>query len=103
MGILSPRLGLEALKLRSAQGKTETQVRLRIPKTYHGEPIISNLVSRYGLRVNIQAALLGADGQEDGWFDLGISGEAGLIGEALLDLVELDADVWIGSGDEDDP
>lgn len=103
MGTLSPRLGLEALKLRSAQGKTETQVRLRIPKTYHGEPIISNLTSRYGLKVNITAALLGADGQEDGWFKLLITGESALIGEALLDLVELDADVWIGSGDEEGP
>lgn len=101
MGTLSPQVSLEELRLRSTQGRTQTQVRLRIPKTYHGEPVISNLTSRYGLQVNIVAALLGADGGEDGWFDLVIDGEAALIHQALIDLVELDADIWIGSDQED--
>ncbi|MFM7470607.1 MAG: NIL domain-containing protein, partial [Nodosilinea sp.] len=79
----------------------QIQVRLRIPKTYHGEPIISNLTSRYGLQVNIVAALLGADGGEDGWFDLVIDGEASLIRQALIDLVQLEADIWVGSEQED--
>ncbi|MFZ4639157.1 MAG: NIL domain-containing protein [Nodosilinea sp.] len=101
MGTLSPQVSLEELRLRSIQGRTQIQLRLRIPKTYHGEPVISNLTSRYGLQVNIVAALLGADGEEDGWFDLVIDGEAALIRQALFDLVELDADIWIGSEQEE--
>ncbi len=101
MGTLSPQVSLEELRLQSTQGRTQTQVRLRIPKTYHGEPVISNLTSHYGLQVNIVAALLGADGGEDGWFDLVIDGQATLIHQALIDLVELDADIWIGSDQED--
>ncbi|XGB40946.1 MAG: NIL domain-containing protein [Nodosilinea sp. LVE1205-7] len=101
MGTLSPQVSLEELRLRSLQGQTQIQVRLRIPKTYHGEPIISNLTSRYGLQVNIVAALLGADGGEDGWFDLVIDGEASLIRQALIDLVQLEADIWVGSEQED--
>ena len=42
-------------------------------------------------------ALLGAKGQEDGWFDLAIEGRAATLYEALLDLVELDADLWFNT------
>ncbi|MBU6229412.1 MAG: ABC transporter [Cyanobacteria bacterium REEB459] len=101
MGTLSPQVSLEALRLRSLQGRTQLQVRLRIPKTCHGEPVISNLISRYGLQINIMAALLGSAGEEDGWFDLAMAGEAALLRQALIDLADLEADIWIGSQQED--
>jgi hypothetical protein len=34
-------------------------IRTRIPKTYQKQPIVSRLISRYDLTVNIAAALLG--------------------------------------------
>lgn len=46
------------------------RIQLRIPKDYHQEPVISRLVSDYGLTVNITAAILGANAVGDGWFDL---------------------------------
>lgn len=49
---------------------TRTRIRIRIPKEYGDEPIISKLVSQYGLTVNISAAFLGASARDDGWFDL---------------------------------
>lgn len=45
---------------------TQTRIRVRIPKQYHEEPVISRLVSKNGLTVNILAALLGANARDDG-------------------------------------
>jgi ABC-type methionine transport system ATPase subunit len=49
---------------------TQRRVRLRIPKQFHQEPVISQLVSEYQVTVNIVAAVLGANANGDGWFDL---------------------------------
>lgn len=73
---------------------TQARVRIRIPKSYHHEPVISRLVSHYGLTVNIVAALLGANARDDGWFDLELSGPARHIDSAMIYLNELDLDVW---------
>ncbi|NMF85194.1 NIL domain-containing protein [Nodosilinea sp. P-1105] len=94
MASVSPDYGLEALHREDPASLVQTQVKIRIPKARHPDPVISNLINRYGLKVNILGALLGANGQEDGWFDLAIEGRAATIYEALLDLVELDADLW---------
>mgnify|MGYP006335763771 CR=1 FL=1 len=32
---------------------TQIRVRIRVPKEYHQEPVISNLISEYGLTVNL--------------------------------------------------
>ncbi|MCV3215074.1 NIL domain-containing protein [Plectonema radiosum NIES-515] len=48
--------------------------RIRIPQRYNRQPIISRLVSRYNLTVNITAASLTSDSKDDGWFDLELSG-----------------------------
>jgi len=96
------------LKLFSAKGDnansgdrhTHLRVRLRIPKAYQREPIISNLITRYGLKVNIAAALLGANGQEDGWFDLDLHGTQAQIQSALIDLNDLDLEIWYDEEDE---
>lgn len=73
---------------------TQARIRIRIPKNYHEEPVISRLVSHHGLTVNIAAALLGANARADGWFDLELRGNQEQIRSALLYLNELDLEIW---------
>lgn len=82
--------------LTSDDRTTEQRIRLRIPKHYHQEPVISQLVSHYHLTVNITAAILGADASGDGWFDLVLRGSNANIQAALSYLDELDLEVWQG-------
>ncbi|QIR40949.1 ABC transporter [Tolypothrix sp. PCC 7910] len=70
------------------------RIRLRIPKDYHQEPVISRLVSEYGVTVNITAAILGANAVGDGWFDLELQGTDTQIQSALSYLDELSLQVW---------
>ncbi|HEY9642693.1 MAG TPA: NIL domain-containing protein [Coleofasciculaceae cyanobacterium] len=79
---------------------TQIRVRIRIPKQYQQEPIISNLITRYGLTVNIAAALLSANGREDGWFDLVLQGTEVQIQSALIDLNDLDLEIWYDTDEE---
>jgi ABC-type methionine transport system ATPase subunit len=72
----------------------QTRIRLRIPKDYCQEPVISHLISEHGVTVNILAALLGADARADGWFDLDIKGPMKQIQSALIYLNELDLEIW---------
>lgn len=73
---------------------THKRIRLRIPKEYHSEPVISRLISQHGLTVNINAALLGANIPQDGWFDLDLRGTQEQIRSALIDLNDLDLEIW---------
>ncbi|PSB25046.1 NIL domain-containing protein [Stenomitos frigidus] len=73
---------------------TQTRIRIRIPKNYQDEPVISRLTSHYGLTVNITAALLGANARDDGWFDLELRGTSEQIRSALLYFNELDLEIW---------
>ncbi|ABA24308.1 conserved hypothetical protein [Trichormus variabilis ATCC 29413] len=70
------------------------RIRVRIPKDYHQEPVISRLVSEYGLTVNIAAAILGANAVGDGWFDLDLQGTNTQIQSGLNYLQELELEVW---------
>ncbi|QLE55778.1 NIL domain-containing protein [Nostoc sp. TCL26-01] len=70
------------------------RIRVRIPKDYHQEPVISHLVSDYGLTVNITAAILGANAVGDGWFDLDLQGTDTQIQSGLNYLQELALEVW---------
>ncbi|OUL21176.1 ABC transporter [Nostoc sp. T09] len=70
------------------------RIRVRIPKDYHQEPVISRLVSDYGLIVNITAAILGANAVGDGWFDLELQGTDAQIESALNYLQELSLQIW---------
>ncbi|MFH7244545.1 MAG: NIL domain-containing protein [Spirulina sp.] len=94
MALIFPAYSLDALQHRDPNSLVQTQVKIRIPKDRYPDPVISNLIHRHGLKVNIVGALLGTNGQEDGWFDLALEGRAATLHEALLDLVELDADLW---------
>ncbi len=73
---------------------THKQIRLRIPRDYHEEPVISRLVSDYGLVINIRAAILGANAIGDGWFDLDLQGTNQQIELAITYLRNLALEVW---------
>ncbi|MBW4684509.1 MAG: NIL domain-containing protein [Komarekiella atlantica HA4396-MV6] len=73
---------------------THKRIRVRIPKDYHSQPVISRLVSDYGLTVNITAAILGANAVGDGWFDLDLQGTNTQIQNGLTYLHELELEVW---------
>lgn len=73
---------------------THVNVTVRIDRNYHQEPVISHLISKYGVTVNITAALLGENAQEDGWFNLELQGTNRQIHSALNYLNELDLEFW---------
>lgn len=72
----------------------QAHIQLRIPKQFHQEPIISNLITQYDLTVNITAALLSANAREDGWFDLELYGTTQQINSALVYLNDLNLEIW---------
>ncbi len=80
---------------------TQTRIRIRIPKEYHQEPVISNLISEYGLKVNFNGALLGNKTTDDGWFDLELNGTVKQIESALIYLNDLDVEIWSNSNNPD--
>ncbi|MBV8884766.1 MAG: NIL domain-containing protein [Chroococcidiopsidaceae cyanobacterium CP_BM_RX_35] len=84
------------------QRQTQTRIKIRIPKAFHEEPVISRLVSHHGVTVNITAALLGANVRDDGWFDLELRGTNHQIQSALIYLDELDLEIWGQSTAEED-
>lgn len=73
---------------------TQRRVRLRIPKHFHQEPIISQLVSTYQVTVNIVAAVLGANANGDGWFDLELRGTSEHVDQAFSYINDLGLEVW---------
>ncbi len=81
---------------------THARIKIHIPKELHEEPVISRLVSHYGVTVNIAAALLGANIRDDGWFELDLRGKAEQIQSALTYLNELDLEIWGQSREEED-
>ncbi len=85
-----------------ANRQTLTRIKIRIPKAFHEQPVISRLVSHHGVIVNITAALLGSNGRDDGWFDLELRGSTHQIQSALTYLDELDLETWGQSTPEED-
>ncbi|QOV21498.1 NIL domain-containing protein [Anabaenopsis elenkinii] len=70
------------------------KIRLRIPTNFHQEPVISRLVSDYGLTINITAAILGANAVGDGWFELDLQGFATQIDDAINWLRDIELEIW---------
>ncbi|MDB9447440.1 NIL domain-containing protein [Anabaena sp. CS-542/02] len=73
---------------------THRQIRLRIPTNFHQEPVISRLVSDYGLTINITAAILGANAVGDGWFELDLQGFTTQIDDAINWLRDIELEIW---------
>ncbi|MBD2360591.1 NIL domain-containing protein [Anabaena minutissima FACHB-250] len=71
---------------------TPIDSRIRIPHHYQRQPLISRLVSRYGVTVNITAAMLTST-ENYGWFDLQLQGNSEHICDGLLYLQNLGVDL----------
>ncbi|BAY30665.1 hypothetical protein NIES2107_25120 [Nostoc carneum NIES-2107] len=69
-------------------------IQLCILKSYYKKPIISQLVSRFGLTVNITNAFLNPAVEDDGWFDLDLWGETKQIHSSLRYLKKLGLPIW---------
>ncbi|MDF5712555.1 MAG: NIL domain-containing protein [Rhizonema sp. NSF051] len=82
--------------------RTQTRIRVCIPKNLHGEPVISRLVSHYEVTVNITAARLSANLPSGGCFELELRGTASNIESALIYLNELNLEIWHFSTSEQD-
>jgi ABC-type methionine transport system ATPase subunit len=76
---------------------TERRIKIRVPKSYIDEPVISHLASRHNLEINIISALLGATNGNDGWFDLQLRGNSRSIEDAIFYLSERDIEIWYDS------
>jgi ABC-type methionine transport system ATPase subunit len=79
---------------------TKVSITMRVPESNHREPVISHLVSDFGLVVNITAAVLG-ENQGDGWFNLELEGAAEKIKSGLVYLQERNLEVWDKTNDTD--
>jgi len=73
---------------------TTASITLRIGGDYHQEPIISHLISEFGLSININAAILGADAKDEGWFKLDLQGTEAQIQTASIYLNDLGLELW---------
>ncbi|MCF2147423.1 NIL domain-containing protein [Desmonostoc muscorum LEGE 12446] len=82
--------------------RTQTRIQVRIPKDLHEEPVISRLVSHYGVTILIAAAELSANAPEYSCFDLELRGTTSQIESALTYLDELDLEVLRQSNPEED-
>lgn len=98
---VKPSAGVDSNSLEDNR-QTTSRVKIRIPKEYHQEPVISRLVSHYGVTVNITGALLGANARDDGWFALELRGTSCQIESALTYINELDLEIWGSSKPEVD-
>ncbi|MDZ7964265.1 MAG: NIL domain-containing protein [Nostoc sp. DedSLP03] len=79
-----------------SQGQTNRlRLQLCVLKSYYQEPVISELVSGYGLTVNITSAILQPDTQDDGWFDLDLWGTTKQLYSSLSYLEKLGLPIWL--------
>ncbi len=74
--------------------QTQTRIKIQVPERYHREPVIANLFYQHGLKVNIAAALLDANANGDGWFDLQLYGTQSQIDSGLIYLSEMNVRFW---------
>jgi len=68
-------------------------IRIRVPQHYYRQPVISRLISRYNLTVNIKAASLTADIDSCGWFDLELQGNPEQVINSLSYLQRIGVDL----------
>jgi NIL domain len=76
---------------------TPIQTQIRLPGKYQKQPVISRLTSRYGLTVNITAASLLSGANNEGWFNIELSGNPEKLTNSLsylqilgIDLLQLE-------------
>ena len=76
---------------------TSRRIKIQIPQQYINDQIIARLGYFHGLKENLYSALLAANKNKDGWFDLQLQGTCLGIENALSYLAELDVEVWYDS------
>jgi ABC-type methionine transport system ATPase subunit len=69
------------------------RIQVQIPPQYAREPVISTLIARYEVEVNILSALLATNSRESGWFDLELRGIPARIQDALTYLSGLQIEI----------
>ncbi|RAM50486.1 MAG: hypothetical protein C6Y22_16405 [Hapalosiphonaceae cyanobacterium JJU2] len=95
MRALNHRQNLNKTKLSLLSKKTkhsnitQTRLRLYIPQCYQNQPIISQLISKYGLVVNITGASLEKNAGKEGCFDVQLKGDISQISSGLSYLASL--------------
>lgn len=81
------------MNLSKTDNSTLGCIRIRVPQQYYRQPIFSRLISRYGLTINIAAAIFEAYAKEDAWFDLEIQGSSQQIEAGLAYLQDLNVEI----------
>lgn len=70
------------------------RIKVEIPQEYQHNPILWEITQKYHLTFNISAAVLGANGEGGGWFDLLLSGTKENIENALSDFEQVNIRIW---------
>jgi ABC-type methionine transport system ATPase subunit len=91
-----PQSGSASANSSNAAQRIRQRIQLQIPQKYAQEPVISNLIRRYEVEVNIHSALLATNAQESGWFDLELYGIPDRIQQSLDYLTQLQVEIWDG-------
>lgn len=65
------------------EGINRLTVRVRVPGGGQEEPVLSQLITRYGVTVNIQAALFDPQNQSEAWLDLELYGAPAALEDCL--------------------
>lgn len=95
MRILNHRQNLKETRLsllsKISKYNSSIQIRLRlyIPQYYQHQPVISQLISKYGLVVNITGASLEKNAGNDGCIDVQLKGDISQISSGLSYLASL--------------
>ncbi|ABB57713.1 NIL domain-containing protein [Synechococcus elongatus] len=76
------------------------RIRLQVPKKYRDQPLMGDVLASCQLQFNILAAHLGPNREEDGWFDVMLTGTSEDITAALAVLRDRDIELWSDTEDE---
>jgi ABC-type methionine transport system ATPase subunit len=99
---ISQRKTVGSLQAQQETHRMRQRIQLQIPPKYAQEPVISMLISRYEVEVNILSALMATNAQESGWFDLELFATPDRIQQALAYLSDLHVEIWTGSSKKDE-
>ncbi|PMB16263.1 hypothetical protein CEN48_03175 [Fischerella thermalis CCMEE 5282] len=89
MKILNRKQNIILSNFSKNSNTTQIRLRLYIPPCYQHQPVISQLISKYSLVVNITRASLGKNTDYRGCFDIQIRGEISQISSGLSYLESL--------------
>jgi ABC-type methionine transport system ATPase subunit len=73
------------------------RIKIEIPQEYQNNPILWEISNKYHLTFNISSAILGANGEGGGWFELLLSGTQQNIENALNYFEQVNVTIWYKS------